>query len=101
MTVQKAVELVGTGASIQDAISEALDRAQMTFDGVTSFEMAERQRHAGRRRRGVPRRAPGLVHALGTHARMNEITGVERIVLPIGVNAVESVNCYVLADGDR
>ena len=39
MTVQKAVELVGTGASIQDAISEALDRAQMTLDGVTSFEM--------------------------------------------------------------
>ncbi len=40
MTVQKAVELVGTGASIQDAISEALDRAQMTLDGITSFEMA-------------------------------------------------------------
>jgi flavin-binding protein dodecin len=39
VTVQKAVELVGTGASIQDAISEALDRAQMTLDGVTSFEM--------------------------------------------------------------
>lgn len=29
---------------------------------------------------------------------MNPIT---RVVLPIGVNAVESVNCYVLADGDR
>lgn len=40
MTVQKAVELVGTGASIQDAVSEALDRAQMTLDGITSFEMA-------------------------------------------------------------
>jgi flavin-binding protein dodecin len=40
VTVQKAVELVGTGASIQDAISEALDRAQMTLDGITSFEMA-------------------------------------------------------------
>ncbi len=40
MTVQKAVELVGTGASIQDAISEALDRAQMTLEGITSFEMA-------------------------------------------------------------
>jgi flavin-binding protein dodecin len=39
VTVQKAVELVGTGSSIQDAISEALDRAQMTLEGVTSFEM--------------------------------------------------------------
>ena len=26
---------------------------------------------------------------------------IPRIVLPIGVNAVESVNCYVLPDGDR
>jgi glyoxylase-like metal-dependent hydrolase (beta-lactamase superfamily II) len=26
---------------------------------------------------------------------------VTRITLPIGVNAVDSVNCYVLADGDR
>lgn len=40
MTVQKAVELVGTGASIQDAVTEALDRARMTLDGITSFEMA-------------------------------------------------------------
>ena len=27
--------------------------------------------------------------------------GISRVVLPIGVNAVESVNCYVLPDGDR
>jgi flavin-binding protein dodecin len=40
VTVQKAVELVGTGASIQDAVTEALDRARMTLDGITSFEMA-------------------------------------------------------------
>ncbi len=40
VTVQKAVELVGTGASIQDAVDEALDRARMTLDGITSFEMA-------------------------------------------------------------
>src|SRR5690349_19660309 len=26
---------------------------------------------------------------------------IPRVVLPIGVNAVESVNCYVLPDGDR
>jgi flavin-binding protein dodecin len=40
VTVQKAVELVGTGASIQDAVTEALDRARMTLDGITSFELA-------------------------------------------------------------
>ena len=26
---------------------------------------------------------------------------IARIALPIGVNAVESVNCYVIPDGDR
>ena len=40
VSVQKAVELVGTGPSIQDAVDEALDRARMTLDGITSFEMA-------------------------------------------------------------
>ena len=39
MTVEKAVELTGTGDSLQDAISEALDRAQMTLEGVTGFEV--------------------------------------------------------------
>ena len=29
------------------------------------------------------------------------MAGISRVVLPIGVNAVESVNCYVLPDGDR
>ncbi|WP_214370717.1 MBL fold metallo-hydrolase [Pseudonocardia sp. H11422] len=29
------------------------------------------------------------------------VEGVTRVALPIGVNAVESVNMYVLADGDR
>jgi flavin-binding protein dodecin len=41
VSVQKAVELVGTGPSIQDAVSEALDRARLTLDGITSFEMTE------------------------------------------------------------
>ena len=39
MAVQKAVELTGTGTSIDDAVSEALDRAQLTLEGVTSFEV--------------------------------------------------------------
>jgi flavin-binding protein dodecin len=37
--VQKAVDLTGTGESIQEAVSEALDRARLTLDGLTSFEI--------------------------------------------------------------
>jgi len=39
MTVQKAVELIGTGDSVQDAVTEALDRARMTLEGITGFEV--------------------------------------------------------------
>ena len=39
MTVEKAVELIGTGDSVQDAIDEALDRARMTLEGITGFEV--------------------------------------------------------------
>jgi flavin-binding protein dodecin len=39
MTVQKAVELIGTGDSVQDAVTEALDRARLTLEGITSFEV--------------------------------------------------------------
>ncbi|HEY3261802.1 MAG TPA: dodecin domain-containing protein [Pseudonocardiaceae bacterium] len=45
MAVQKAVELTGTGTSIQEAVSEALDRARLTLEDVTSFEV---QRITGR-----------------------------------------------------
>ena len=41
VSVQKAVELIGTGPTIQDAVTEALDRARLTLDGITSFEMAD------------------------------------------------------------
>ena len=41
MSVQKAVELIGTGTTIQDAVTEALDRARLTLDGITSFEVAD------------------------------------------------------------
>ena len=44
MAVQKAVELTGTGRTIQDAVAEALDRARLSLDGITSFEV---QRVAG------------------------------------------------------
>ena len=39
MTVQKAVELIGTGDSVQDAVAEALDRARMSLEGITGFEV--------------------------------------------------------------
>jgi flavin-binding protein dodecin len=39
VSVQKAVELIGTGDSLQDAVSEALDRARMTLEGITGFEV--------------------------------------------------------------
>jgi flavin-binding protein dodecin len=40
MSVQKAVELIGTGDSLQDAVDEALDRARLTLEGITGFEVA-------------------------------------------------------------
>jgi flavin-binding protein dodecin len=39
MSVEKAVELIGTGDSLQDAVDEALDRARMTLEGITGFEV--------------------------------------------------------------
>lgn len=41
MTVQKAVELTGTGASVEDAVGEALDRARLTLDGITAFDVRQ------------------------------------------------------------
>jgi len=39
VTVQKAIELIGTGDSVQDAVTEALDRARLTLEGVTGFDV--------------------------------------------------------------
>ncbi|HXV93637.1 MAG TPA: dodecin family protein [Pseudonocardia sp.] len=39
MSVQKAIDLIGTGETIQDAVSEALDRARLTLEGIASFEV--------------------------------------------------------------
>jgi flavin-binding protein dodecin len=41
VAVEKAVDLVGTGASIEDAVGEALDRAELTLEGVTSFDVVD------------------------------------------------------------
>ena len=39
MAVEKAIELVGTGPTIEEAIAEAVDRAGLTIRGITSFEV--------------------------------------------------------------
>lgn len=37
--VEKAIELTGTGTSVEDAVEEALDRARLTLEGITRFEI--------------------------------------------------------------
>lgn len=39
MAVQKAVELTGSGASVEDAVAEAVDRAGLTLEGITGFDV--------------------------------------------------------------
>jgi flavin-binding protein dodecin len=39
MAVEKSVDLIGTGGSVDEAISEALDRATMTLEAITSFDV--------------------------------------------------------------
>ena len=41
MAVQKSVELTGTGVNIEEAVAEALDRASLTLEGITSFEIRQ------------------------------------------------------------
>jgi flavin-binding protein dodecin len=41
VSVEKAIELIGTGETIQDAVEEALDRAQMSLEGITNFEVQQ------------------------------------------------------------
>jgi flavin-binding protein dodecin len=41
VSVQKAIDLSGSGETIQDAVSEALDRARETVEGITRFEVKD------------------------------------------------------------
>lgn len=41
VTVQKAIDLSGSGETIQDAVCEALDRARETLEGITRFEVKD------------------------------------------------------------
>jgi len=39
VSVQKAIDLNGSGETIQEAVAEALDRARLSLEGITSFEV--------------------------------------------------------------
>ena len=39
MAVQKAIDLTGTGPSVEEAVAEAVDRAALTLEGITRFEV--------------------------------------------------------------
>ncbi|MGH2735234.1 MAG: dodecin family protein [Actinomycetota bacterium] len=39
MAVEKSIDLTATGPSVEEAISEAVDRASLTLRGVTGFEV--------------------------------------------------------------
>ena len=39
MSVEKSIDLTATGPSIEEAVSEAIDRAGLTLQGLTSFEV--------------------------------------------------------------
>ena len=39
VSVQKAIDLSGSGETIQEAVAEALDRARESLEGITGFEV--------------------------------------------------------------
>lgn len=39
MTVEKSIDLTATGSTIEEAVAEAIHRATLTLQGLTSFEI--------------------------------------------------------------
>jgi flavin-binding protein dodecin len=39
VAVEKSIDLTATGATIEDAVGEAVHRARLTLRGLTSFEV--------------------------------------------------------------
>ena len=39
MAVEKSIDLTATGATIEEAVAEAVHRASLTLKGLTSFEV--------------------------------------------------------------
>lgn len=41
MAVQKSLDVIGEGTTVEEAVNEALDRVQMTLEGITSFRVQD------------------------------------------------------------
>ena len=41
MVVEKSIDLTATGPTIDGAVTEAVDRAGLTLDGITSFSVVD------------------------------------------------------------
>jgi flavin-binding protein dodecin len=41
MAVRKAVDLTGSGRTIEDAVAEAVDRAGLTLEAITAFDIVQ------------------------------------------------------------
>lgn len=41
MSVEKSIDLYATGATLEEAVSEAINRASLTLRGLNSFEVVE------------------------------------------------------------
>jgi flavin-binding protein dodecin len=39
MAVEKSIDLTATGASLEEAVAEAIHRASLTLKGLTTFEV--------------------------------------------------------------
>ncbi|HEY7876162.1 MAG TPA: dodecin family protein [Actinomycetota bacterium] len=39
MSIEKSIDLTATGASIEEAVAQAIDRASLTLKGVSGFEI--------------------------------------------------------------
>jgi flavin-binding protein dodecin len=39
MAVEKALDLTGSGPSVEEAVAEAVDRAALTLEGITRFDV--------------------------------------------------------------
>jgi flavin-binding protein dodecin len=39
LAVEKSIDLTATGSSIEEAVAEAVHRASLTLEGLTSFEI--------------------------------------------------------------
>lgn len=39
MSVEKSIDLTATGATIEDAVADAISRATLTLKGLTNFEI--------------------------------------------------------------